>query len=112
LLTEIADRVAVMYAGQIVEQAPTRQVLDAPRHPYTRGLLASVPEIGRRADRLQSIPGVVPSPADFPTGCRFHPRCPQVQADCPKHPIPLLEPNPGETVRCHYWQLGLPQLSP
>jgi oligopeptide/dipeptide ABC transporter ATP-binding protein len=111
LLTEIADRVAVMYAGQIVEQAPTRQILDAPRHPYTRGLLASVPEIGRRTDRLPSIPGTVPSPAEFPTGCRFHPRCPQVQDDCPNHPIPLLEPKPGETVRCHYWQLGLPKVS-
>jgi oligopeptide/dipeptide ABC transporter ATP-binding protein len=111
LLTEIADRVAVMYAGQIVEHAPTRQVLDTPRHPYTRGLLASVPEIGRHSERLESIPGVVPSPAQFPTGCRFHPRCPQVQADCPNHPIPLLEPKPGETVRCHYWQLGLPKVS-
>jgi oligopeptide/dipeptide ABC transporter ATP-binding protein len=111
LLTEIADRVVVMYAGQIVEQAPTRQVLDAPRHPYTRGLLASVPEIGRRTDRLQSIPGTVPSPAEFPSGCRFHPRCLQAQADCPNHPIPLLEPKPGETVRCHYWQLGLPKSS-
>jgi oligopeptide/dipeptide ABC transporter ATP-binding protein len=103
LLTEIADRVCVMYAGQIVEQAPTRQILDNPRHPYTRGLLASVPEIGRHTDRLQSIPGTVPSPAEFPTGCRFHPRCPQVQPDCPSHPIPLLEPKPNETVRCHYW---------
>jgi oligopeptide/dipeptide ABC transporter ATP-binding protein len=111
LLTEIADRVVVMYAGQIVEQAATRQILDAPRHPYTRGLLASVPEIGRHADRLQSIPGTVPSPAEFPTGCRFHPRCPQVQPDCPNHPIPLLEPQPRETVRCHYWQLGLPKTS-
>jgi oligopeptide/dipeptide ABC transporter ATP-binding protein len=111
LLTEIADRVAVMYAGQIVEQAPTRQVLDAPRHPYTRGLLASVPEIGRRTDRLQSILGAVPSPLDFPTGCRFHPRCPHVQSDCPNHAIPLLEPKPRETVRCHYWQLRLPRIS-
>jgi oligopeptide/dipeptide ABC transporter ATP-binding protein len=108
LLTEIADRVAVMYAGQIVEQAPTRQILDAPRHPYTRGLLASVPEIGCRVDRLQSIPGVVPSPAEFPTGCRFHPRCPQVQPDCPNHPVPLLEPKPHETVRCTYWNLPHP----
>jgi oligopeptide transport system ATP-binding protein len=106
LLTEIADRVAVMYAGQIVEQAPTRQILDAPRHPYTRGLLASVPEIGKNVDRLESIPGTVPSPAEFPTGCRFHPRCPQVQADCPNHPIPLLEPKPRERVRCHYWELN------
>jgi oligopeptide/dipeptide ABC transporter ATP-binding protein len=107
LLTEIADRVCVMYAGQIVEQAPTRQILDHPRHPYTRGLLASVPEIGRHTDRLQSIPGAVPSPAEFPTGCRFHPRCPQVQPDCPTHSIPLLEPKPTETVRCHYWNLPM-----
>ena len=106
LLTEIADRVCVMYAGQIFEQAPTRQILDQPRHPYTRGLLASVPEIGRHTDRLQSIAGAVPSPLEFPTGCRFHPRCPQVQPDCPNHPIPLLEPKPNETVRCHYWQLN------
>jgi oligopeptide/dipeptide ABC transporter ATP-binding protein len=105
LLTEIADRVIVMYAGQIVEHAPTRQILDAPRHPYTRGLLASVPEIGRHTDRLQSIRGTVPSPLDFPTGCRFHPRCPQMQHDCPAHAIPMISPRRGEQVRCHYWDL-------
>jgi oligopeptide/dipeptide ABC transporter ATP-binding protein len=110
LVAEIADQVAVMYAGQIVEFAPVRQILDSPRHPYTRALVASVPMLGRRADRLQSIPGAVPSPAEFPSGCRFHPRCPQMQADCPTHPIPLLEPKPNELVRCHYWQLGQPEV--
>jgi oligopeptide transport system ATP-binding protein len=105
LVAELADRVAVMYAGQIVELAPTRQLLEAPRHPYTRALVASVPELGRRADRLRAIPGAVPSPAEFPSGCRFHPRCPQMQEDCPKHPIELLEVKPGELVRCPYWEL-------
>ncbi len=104
LLTEIADKVAVMYAGQIVEFGPTREMLDRPKHPYTRALVASIPELGRTVARLQSIPGAVPSPAELPTGCRFHPRCPQVQPDCATHPIPLLEPRPGERVRCHYWE--------
>jgi oligopeptide/dipeptide ABC transporter ATP-binding protein len=108
LLTEMADRIAVMYAGQIVEMAPTRQILDAPRHPYTRGLLASVPEIGRPVDRLQAIPGAAPSPADFPVGCRFHPRCPQVQPDCAAGAMALLEPKPGEQVRCRHWQINGP----
>ncbi len=106
LVAEIADDLAVMYAGQIVEQGPARKLLEAPRHPYTRALLASVPELGRSADRLMSIPGTVPSPADFPSGCRFHPRCPQAQADCPTRDIPFLEPTPGERVRCHHWELG------
>lgn len=108
LVAGIADRVAVMYAGQIVETGPTRRLLDKPRHPYTRALIASVPELGQRCDRLQAIPGTVPSPAEFPKGCRFHPRCPQVQADCADRSIPLLEPEAGERVRCHYWQLTPP----
>lgn len=105
LVAGIADRVAVLYAGQIVESGPARRLLDKPRHPYTRALIASVPELGRQCDRLQAIPGTVPSPAEFPKGCRFHPRCPQVQADCMDHSIPLQEPEPGERVRCHHWQL-------
>lgn len=105
LVAEIADEIAVMYAGQIVERAPTRELLDRPRHPYTRALLRSVPTIGHETDRLLAIPGNVPSPANFPTGCRFHPRCPQMQPDCPTQSIPLLEPLPGRHVRCHYWEL-------
>lgn len=111
LVAEIADDVAVMYAGQIVEFGPARRLLDAPRHPYTRALLNAVPELGQETDRLLSIPGTVPSPADFPSGCRFHPRCPQMQPDCPTHPIPFLEPAPGERVRCHYWDLNRPKTS-
>jgi len=75
----MATRVAVMYAGKIVEEAPVRDLFKDPRHPYTRGLLGSVPVIGRKAQtgrRLQEIPGMVPSPLEMPSGCRFHPGAP------------------------------------
>jgi oligopeptide/dipeptide ABC transporter ATP-binding protein len=78
VIAEMASRVAVMYAGKIVEEAPVRELFKDPRHPYTRGLLGSVPVIGRKAQtrrRLQEIPGMVPSPMENPSGCRFHPRC-------------------------------------
>jgi len=108
LLPGLADRVAVMYAGQIVEFGATQEVIERPKHPYTRALIASIPELGRAADRLQAVPGTVPSPFELPSGCRFHPRCPQMQADCPTRATPLLEPKPGERVRCHYWELTPP----
>jgi oligopeptide/dipeptide ABC transporter ATP-binding protein len=77
-----ADRVAVMYAGRIVEEAPTRTLFEAPSHPYTQGLLESVPRLTGPVRPLRPIPGSVPDPARWPTGCRFHPRCPQVMARC------------------------------
>ena len=76
IVAEIADRVAVMYAGNIVERAATRELLDHPAHPYTKALLSAVPELGRRKGRLNTIPGVVPRPENYPSGCRFSPRCP------------------------------------
>ncbi|MBR6464064.1 MAG: ABC transporter ATP-binding protein, partial [Verrucomicrobia bacterium] len=75
IVSQIADRVAVMYAGQIVEQGTTRQILDTPAHPYTKALLAAVPRIGFDVKRLHAIPGQVPPLYDMPQGCRFHPRC-------------------------------------
>jgi len=84
LATQVADRVAVMYAGQIVETGPARQVLGAPRHPYTQGLRASAIEFG--AQRLQPIPGVVPPLSRMPRGCRFAPRCPRATAQCAVRP--------------------------
>ncbi len=75
VIAEIADRVAVMYAGQIVEEAPVIALFDAPRHPYTQGLLSSMPVLGRRQHRLDAIPGSVPSAARLPAACRFAPRC-------------------------------------
>lgn len=85
VISEMATRVAVMYAGKIVEEAPVRELFKDPRHPYTRGLLGSVPVIGRKAQtgrRLQEIPGMVPSPLEMPSGCRFHPRCPSAMPVC------------------------------
>ena len=76
IVAEIADRVAVMYAGNIVECAATAQLLKHPAHPYTRALLSAVPVLGRRNGRLNTIPGVVPRPENYPAGCRFAPRCP------------------------------------
>jgi oligopeptide/dipeptide ABC transporter ATP-binding protein len=85
IIAEMATRVIVMYAGQIVEEAPVGDLFKDPRHPYTQGLLGSVPIIGRKAKmgrRLQEIPGIVPGPLEIPNGCRFHPRCPRVMDVC------------------------------
>ncbi len=100
---DIADRVAVMYAGQVVEVAPARALLKKPLHPYTQALMESVPVIGRAAERLRAIPGTVPAPGAFPSGCRFHPRCPKAQAECKTQMPQLLEVEPGHWVRCPLW---------
>jgi len=93
LVARYVDRVVVMYAGQVVEQAPVEALFDGARHPYTRGLLRAVPgAVAPRADgRLWSIPGAVPAPADFPASCRFADRCPRVADDCRAAPIPMTE---------------------
>ena len=75
VIAEIADKVMIMYAGKIVEQAETVSLFDNPKHPYTQGLLASLPSITEEKERLEVIKGTVPSPTDFPSGCRFNPRC-------------------------------------
>jgi oligopeptide/dipeptide ABC transporter ATP-binding protein len=87
LASQVADRVAVLYAGQIVEEGPAHEVLNAPRHPYTRGLRASAVAFG--AERLQPIPGVVPPLAAMPAGCRFAPRCPRSSVLCAQRPQPV-----------------------
>lgn len=93
VVSERADRVVVMYAGQVVEAGPTRDVFTAPQHPYTRALLAARPALGaasRGAGRLRPIPGMVPSPDAWPSGCRFADRCHQVVAACEVAPGPVL----------------------
>ena len=82
VVAETADRVAVMYAGQVVESCDVRAAFRKPLHPYTAGLQASLPKLGRRQDALRVIPGNVPNPARFPMGCRFHPRCPVMIDQC------------------------------
>ena len=108
IVAELADRVAVMYAGNIVELAPTADVLRRPAHPYTRALLSAVPELGGAGGRLNTIPGVVPRPADYPAGCRFSPRCPALTnaaedeiARCRNTLPPCVAVASGHLCRCH-----------
>jgi oligopeptide/dipeptide ABC transporter ATP-binding protein len=102
IVGDLADRAAVMYAGQIVESGPAKEVLRNPLHPYTKALIDSVPEIGASAARLKTIPGAVPKLGSWPSGCRFHPRCPQAQPVCAEKAVELLEAVPGHWVRCPY----------
>jgi oligopeptide/dipeptide ABC transporter ATP-binding protein len=100
----IADRVMVMYAGQVVEEAPVDQLFARPRHPYTVGLLASLPVLGdSRGEELTAIPGLPPAPTDLPEGCAFHPRC-RFREDerCRTQQPPLREVAPGHHVRSFY----------
>jgi oligopeptide/dipeptide ABC transporter ATP-binding protein len=100
VIAETADRVAVMYAGRIVETGPVRAILRTPQHPYTRGLLASMP--GRdRGHRLRAIDGSVPLLGHLPAGCAFHPRCPDRFERCPTAPPPDYVAGPEQTAKCY-----------
>jgi oligopeptide/dipeptide ABC transporter ATP-binding protein len=101
-----ADRVLVMYAGLVVESAPTRALFAQPAHPYTEGLLASVPRLDRPRARLHAIPGQVPAATAWPAGCRFHPRCPYAWDKCRTAEPPELDVAPGHTARC--WLVAEP----
>ena len=100
VVAEVCDRVVVMYAGQVVETGSVRQVLNDPQHPYTRGLLESVPSLERRGRRLIPIPGTVPSSTAWPDGCRFAERCPLNGPGCEEAQSLVEEGGTGRTVRC------------
>ena len=103
VIAEMASRVVVMYAGKVVEEAPVKELFKDPRHPYTRGLLGSIPVIGRKEQtgrRLQEITGIVPSPAHMPQGCRFHPRCGKVMDRCRRQEPPLIRLGRHRRVNC------------
>ena len=101
VLYQIADSVLVMYAGKVAEKAPAEAIVDAPRHPYTRLLLSSLPEVGVRfaERRLKGIPGRPPSLLNPPTGCRFRDRCPLASAECAEQP-PFVALEPGRSAAC------------
>ena len=100
VVAETCDRTVVMYAGQVVEEAEVRELINAPRHPYTRGLLASDPHGARRGDILPTIGGVVPPPGSWPAGCRFAARCKFAQPECRDQPIALADAGDGRMSRC------------
>jgi oligopeptide/dipeptide ABC transporter ATP-binding protein len=102
VVAEVCDRVVVMYAGQIVEHGTVEQIFREPRHPYTEGLLKAVPRLGVRQDQLAVIPGTVPSPMEWPIGCRFHTRCPYGWDLCVQEEPPLLGTgaDPSQVARC------------
>lgn len=100
VVAETADRVAVMYAGQIIEEGPAAEVIRNPASPYARDLIASIPSYERRGKGLSTIEGMVPSPANFPKGCRFHPRCKFAVAACSSSVPELLPRGANRAVRC------------
>ncbi|NWF92797.1 MAG: ABC transporter ATP-binding protein [Syntrophaceae bacterium] len=107
LIAGMARRVVVMYLGKMVEEAPVKDLFREPLHPYTQGLLESIPWIGQKLKTgkrlLREIPGIVPNPLEMPEGCRFHPRCPRVMEVCRKEEPPLKELNGGRKVLCWLW---------
>jgi len=110
VVAEVADRVAVMYTGKIVEESPVEELFARPRHPYTEGLLRSVPKLTAehvaKKERLETIEGVVPSPTDLPPGCHFAPRCQFRVPRCTEGEIPLYDLEGGVKVRCVLFDLA------
>jgi oligopeptide/dipeptide ABC transporter ATP-binding protein len=108
VVAEIADRVGVMYAGRLVEEATTRDLFADPKHPYTKALLRAMPEDAPdgRGKRLRALPGSAPDPVAPPTGCRFHPRCPDVFAPCAGVEPKDLALGGGRRVACHLYSGG------
>ncbi|WP_439622534.1 ABC transporter ATP-binding protein [Shinella sp.] len=101
-----ADRVAVVYSGEIVEQAGVDDLFERPAHPYTRGLIASIPNMAEEKERLFSIDGAPPPLGKLPGGCAFHPRCPQAQEIC-RHTAPLVRTDGAHTAACHFATLPI-----
>ena len=104
VIAEMADEVVVMYAGDIVEKAKTKELFDDPKHPYTIGLMDSIPDVEENLDRLRTLDGLVPSLYDMPEGCRFAPRCKFACPECEKTRIHLTELENGRQVRCRRYE--------
>ncbi|MFP3988128.1 ABC transporter ATP-binding protein [Streptomyces sp. E11-3] len=111
VVADVADKIAVMYAGRIVETAPVHELYKRPAHPYTRGLLDSIPRLDQKGQELYAIEGLPPNMAQVPTGCAFHPRCPMAQDICrtevpPLHPVRERDGSElvGRGSACHFWK--------
>jgi oligopeptide/dipeptide ABC transporter ATP-binding protein len=104
VVAEVADRIAVMYAGRIVETGTAAEVFRRPAHPYTEGLLASVPRVARRTERLEPITGAPPNLARIPAGCPFHPRCGHRRPVCREDEPPLYRVDAGRHSACHFYE--------
>ncbi|MFF4209896.1 ABC transporter ATP-binding protein [Streptomyces sp. NPDC001796] len=104
VVADVADRIAVMYAGRIVESAPVHDIYKSPAHPYTRGLLDSIPRLDRKGRRLYAIEGLPPSLTHIPPGCPFHPRCPLARDVCRTDEPPLYEVDEQRGSACHFWR--------
>ena len=103
VVAKVCRRIVVMYAGTIVEDAPTAALLANPLHPYTQGLLKAIPKLHGNSGRLQGIPGSIPNLLDPPAGCRFQPRCPLAKEICARQKPPTVEAAPGHRVACHHY---------
>ncbi|WP_419997582.1 ABC transporter ATP-binding protein [Streptomyces boninensis] len=111
VVADVADKIAVMYAGRIVETAPVKELYKAPAHPYTRGLLDSIPRLDQKGQELYAIKGLPPNLTRIPSGCAFNPRCPRAQSVCLTDLPPLYDvtdeggsPIPGRGSACHFWK--------
>ena len=101
IVAETCDKVAIMYAGEIVEYGDLEAIYDHTSHPYSKGLFGSIPDLNTKEKRLKPIAGLMPNPADLPTGCKFHPRCPNATERCRLEEPGYHETAPGHFVRCH-----------
>jgi oligopeptide transport system ATP-binding protein len=104
VVADVADRIAVMYAGRIVESAPVHDIYKSPAHPYTRGLLDSIPRLDQKGRELYAIKGLPPNLMDIPPGCAFHPRCPMARDVCRTDEPPLYEVSEERGSACHFWR--------
>ncbi|MEQ4195048.1 MULTISPECIES: ABC transporter ATP-binding protein [unclassified Streptomyces] len=104
VVADVADKIAVMYAGRIVETAPVHELYARPAHPYTRGLLDSIPRLDQKGQELYAIKGLPPNLLAIPPGCAFHPRCPLAQPVCTTDEPPLYEVDPRRRSACHFWK--------
>ncbi len=106
VIAEMCDRVAVMYAGSIVEEAGVEEIFESPGHPYTQGLWGAIPRVDQERETLSVIPGMVPDLSQLPPGCKFHPRCPYRFAPCDQSTPPLFQISPGHLASCYLYSKG------